>query len=342
MSETIQSVDKKFQELDEKYKAVPKRKWVFRFATLAFLVLTVLLSFVLGVVKDYGVKRAYTNYLETEDPAVLNDYFDNDAIRGNAEAMDRLEEFTIGIDNNIALAGLSWTSDTNKDYMNKIGDVTAWRDVDTGKLVININGEKKELGDVSVGEIIAKQDIVYYKSEADEVLYRYPLTGDRPIAVLADPIQSFAIIGDQIFVLTKAGVIVRYSIEDKSVEEVVTNVQRFYIAGTLIVQNGTKVYTIGLDGSDKTELIDNALLVGADSKNVYVTDFGSADKKIIDSIGNSIQSNGTYILYSFNMETRTIEAIDSSDDFIRAVYSTENGIVMDTLVDAVKENADED
>ncbi len=93
-------------------------------------------------------------------------------------------------------------------------------------------------------------------------------------------------------------------------------------------------------------------MVGADNKYIYVTDFGTGDKRIVDALrteessheGESEQQTeiqmtentnseieGKHLLYSIEIANRQIEVIDGSEEFIRAVYSTDEGVVLDTL-----------
>ncbi len=352
MSETIQSLEAKYHELDSKYKTMPRRKWTFRVATLAFIVSSVLLSIILSAVKQHGVEKVQSNYLECEDVDELRGYFGNDAVRGNPEAMKRLEEYTIGIPNNIALAGLSRSCAVNTEYRNSIGEIEAWRDKKTGKLKVSVSGKSINTGNAKAAEVIATEESVFFINEDNHFLCVLQIADETQVELISDPIQSFAMIGNQLFVLKQDGVIQRYSIEDGSIDDVVTNVQRFYVAGTLIVQNGTSIYSIDLDGRNKTELATGALLVGADNKYIYVTDFGTGDKRIVDALrteessheGESEQQTeiqmtentnseieGKHLLYSIEIANRQIEVIDGSEEFIRAVYSTDEGVVLDTL-----------
>ena len=352
MSETIQSLEAKYQELDLKYKAMPRRKWMFRLSTLAFVVISFLLSVSFSVVKQHGVEMAQSNYLECEDVDELRGYFDNDAVRGNPEAMYRLEKYTIGIPNDIALSGLSRSCGVNTEYRNSIGEVEGWRDNKSGKLNVSVSGKSIDSGNIKVSEIIATDESIFFINADNSFLYELKITDGNQAELVSEYVLSFAVIGNQLFVLKRDGVIRRYDLEDGSFYDVVTNAQRFYVAGTLIVQNGTSVYTIDLDGRNKTELITGALLVGADKEYIYVTDFGTGDKRIIDSLvkdetiveGEREQQpegqdsektvseiEGAHLLYSIRVDNRQIEVIGGTDDFIRAVYSTDEGVVWDTL-----------
>jgi len=352
MSETIQSLEAKYQELDSKYKTVPRRKWMFRLATLAFVVFSILMSVILSAVKDNGLKKAQSDYLKSENVEELREYFDNDAVRGNPEAMERLEEYTIGIPNNVALAGLSRSCRANTEYRNTIGEVEAWRDKKTGKLKVVVEGKPVDTGNIKTSEVIATTEEVIFINEENGYLYKLQITDEAQVELISEPVQSFAVIGDQLFVLKQDGVIQRCSSESGEIDDVVTNVQRFYVSGTLIVQNGTNVYSLDLDGRNKVEIAKGALLVGADKDYIYVTDFGKGDTRIIDSLsktetptdgdGNqqtdvletsepTDEIEGAHLLYSIGINDHQVEVINGTDDFIRAIYSTDEGIIIDTL-----------
>ena len=352
MSETIQSLETKFRELDSKYKSVPRRKWMFRLATLVFVVFSILLSVILHSAKISGAKRVKSEYLECENVDQLREYFDNDAVRGNPEAMERLEKFTIGISNNIALAGLSRSCGINTEYRNTIGEVEAWRDIKSGKLKVTLAGKPVDTGDVKTSEVIATKEEVFFINEENNYLYKLHIKDGSQIELLSEPVQSFAVIGNQLFVLKQDGIIQRYSIEKGTIDNVVTNVQRFYISGTLIVQNGTNVYSLDLDGRNKVNIATGALLVGADKEYIYVTDFGAGDTRIIDSLSKMESSTDdnwnqqtdaeeiregvevierTHLLYSIRIDDHQVKVINGTDDFIRAIYSTGEGVILDTL-----------
>lgn len=339
MGDTIQSLENKYQYLDSQYKSVPKRKWMFRLATLAFVVLSFFMYYLLGAIKDKGIEKSKTFYFETENVDILEDYFNNNAVRGNAEAMARLEEFSIGIPNNIALSGLSKSCYVNVNYLNVIGDLKVWRNVKTGRLKVVSDGKSINVGTINVGEVIASKERIYYIDTKDDSLSCYLLGEGSVQELITEPIDSFAVVGNQLFALSKEGTILRYSVDGGQLEEVVTNVQRFYLAGNLIVQNSDKIYSIGLDGKEKTELISHALLVGADYQYVYFTDFGVDNTKIADKLVSEADELGedTYInyknnlLYALNIDNNEIKVIRSSTWPIRGVYSIKKGVVLDLI-----------
>ena len=100
-------------------------------------------------------------------------------------------------------------------------------------------------------------------------------------------------------------------------------------------------------------MITNALLVGADDKHIYYTNFGVSVDEMPTSVADEAKENsegvsatdvgieidktnesniqGKYVLYAMNIETKKITPIDGRDSFIRAVYITEEGILVDTM-----------
>ena len=292
--------------------------------------------------KKLGLQKATGEYLESEVLDLVNGYFDNDAVRGDVVAMERLEELTIGIPNNVALAGKTRSKHPNKSFVNTIDDNCVWRENKNGIIQVTINGEKQDWGDIKVSEIIATRDGVYYIDETDGYLYCHPWNEGQTIVIISEKVLSFAIVGDQIFALSESGIIKRYSLQEKIAYDVADNIQRFFVVGDLIVQNGLEIYSVGLDGMNKRLLVGNALLLGADNESVYFTDFGKGQERIIDKLSLELNSNSeekdnsdgdmdseSYVIYAINHETGMISVVDIVGEFVRSVYKTEDGMQID-------------
>lgn len=352
MGKNIENLEQKFQEMDKRYKEVPKRKWNFRLTTLIFMTISFFMAIVLSIARDNSIDKIVTRYLEATDCETLYTLYDNIATRGNTTALAWYEQNMLGISNNTALAGISWNCEANKSNMNVIGDIVAFCDEESGGLKVNVSGETVYSGQSSVGEIIATKECVYFIDETDgDSLHIYSIDTDQEKKLIDDSVCQFALYGNYIFYLNNADKIIRYSLETAEMNDVVDNVQRFYFADDLIVQNGTDIVCVKLDGSSYTTLLPDALLVGADSERVYYTNFGmptedisteveSESSKIqgIEAISDVLQENSAeqemeeeYILFAINLSTKEKQPIDERNSFIRAVYVTEEGIFVDTV-----------
>ena len=342
MGKTTDTLEQQFQELDLKYKQVPRRKWMFRLATLLFVFFSFCLAMYVSIVKDGAEEKAVNAYLEVNDPEALNEIYDTAAIRGNTTAYSWYEENMLGIKNNIALAGLPWNCDANDEYRNEINGITAYVDNDAKTLVVQKDGDTLHVSKDAPGEVIATLDNVYFINKtAGNSLYVYDIAADQEVLVAEDDIDQFAVYGRYIFYLNSAEQIMRVSLESGETAEVANNIQRFYMAGELVAQNGTKVLKIALDGSGYSKLADNALLVGADSEHAYYTNFGVEPEEIENSDSAEDESEtgteetvsiaGDYVLYAINVNTDDTVPVDGRNSVIRAVYVSEDGILVDTI-----------
>lgn len=353
MVKSTKNLEQYFQEeMDKKYKRVPKRKWMFRLSTLLFVGFSLFMTMILSIVRDNAKTEILNQYLQATDSETLNTLYDNVGVRGNALALEWYEQNMLGIPNNIALAGNAWNCNVNRNNRNEIGQVVAFCDTKTGGLKVVVDGKRVYSGKDSVGEIIATNDTVYFINETDcDALYAYNIENNKVNKLINDSIHQFALYGNHIFYLNDAEKVVQYSIESRRIYDVADNIQRFYLSDGLIVQNGTNVMHVELDGSAYTPLVSNAFLVGADAQHAYYINFGiSADvlqaeiiagnsenqedeenKKVIGENVMDKEIEGDYILFAINLSTKEKVAIDGRNNFIRAIYITEEGILVDTV-----------
>lgn len=322
-----------FNEIEEQYKRVPHRKNVFRIATLFFIVFTIFISFIVNGLKKNGNEKAVREYLSTQNEEVIDEYFENDAVRGNAEALAKFEEATLGISNNTALSGLSWNCDANLEYRNVIDNIEAYRCQDTGELAVAVDGQNISIDQFVVDEIIATRENIFFINTEDGCLWEYSIEKNESNKLTDIQTNQFAVIGDQIYILTDSSSIVRYSLSDSKTYDVVTNVQRFYVAGNLMVQSGVDIVSIALDGSSHNTLVSNGLIVGANDNSIYYIDFGKSTgiTDIPTVNGVLVDLENLNKLYEMHVDTRQIDTVTWSEGFIRAAYYTDNGIVIDEI-----------
>lgn len=349
MAKRVETLEQQFRKMDKK---ISRRKWRFRLATMLFVFFSFFMTIVLSIARDNAKDKKVKEYLEAMDSETLYTLYDNIGTRGNIVALAWYEQNLLGISNNIALAGISWSCEANKCNRNIIGDVVALCDDKSGALKVIVSEKTAYVGKNIVGEIIATKDIVYFVDKTDEKsIHSYNIGTGEEKRLINDSVCQFALYGNYIFYLNDAEKIMRYSLETEEVNEVVDNVQRFYLAGGLIVQNGTDIVCVELDGTSHITLVSNALLVGADSEYVYYTDFGMVAYDInTETVGEGSENKnrkntlttmeenivdkevgGKYILYAIALSTKEKRVIDESNDFIRAVYVTEEGILVDTV-----------
>lgn len=345
MAKSTKNSEQQFDKMNKENKKEQKGKWKFKGVILFFVVFSFFTTIILFLVGNNDKEKMVERYLEVTDSQTLNTIYDNNRTRGDAAALVWYEQNMLGISNNTALAGVSWNCDVNKNNKNVIGDIIALRDSNTSGLKVTISGETVYSGEDSVGEIIATKESVYFIDETDNnSIHIYNIDTGEEKKLIDDSVCQFALYGNYIFYLNDEEKIIRYSLKTEEVKDVVNNVQRFYLTDNLVVQNGTNIVYVKLDGSSYTTLVSNALLVGADSEHVYYINFGISvdaintkeveenfEKDIIEKATIDKEIKGNYVLFAINLSTKENIAIEGRDSLIRAVYVTEKGICIDTV-----------
>lgn len=347
------NLERQFQDLEKQYKKVPKRKWMFRLATLLFIIFSFGMTIVLSIVRDNAKEKILNDYITSIEYDSLKILYDNIGLRGNMDAYNWYKDNFLGMDINVALAGKSRNCSGNTDNKNCIGNVEAYTNKDS-KLIIKIDDKRVFFTENIVTEILATPADVFYIDETDgNTVHRYNIECAAEETFISDPVEQFFIYGNYIFALGKDEKIKRVSLDTKESIDLADNVQRMFVSDGVLVQSGTKIIKISFDGISNSEMITNALLVGADDKHIYYTNFGVSVDEMPTSVADEAKENsegvsatdegieidktnesniqGKYVLYAMNIETKKITPIDGRDSFIRAVYITEEGILVDTM-----------
>lgn len=338
----MKSIGQRFSEAKGRLKNVKKRKRRYRFSSALFLITSFFLMGTIIEVSDAAKQKFLDEYLSSTDAVVLNSLYDNQALRGNIDALEWYEENLLGIDNNTALAGFSWNCGANMYNRNQIGEIVAYRDRENGKLVVERNGQELFVSTGQVSEIIATEDCVYYIDfDSGNFLLQYDIKEDRVNEYIPEYVCQFALYGNQIFYLTNTDKVIRYSIQSGEKSLVATNTQRFFISDCLLAQSGEKIFSVKLDGGSHTELISNAFLVGVDGKKVYYTSIGSSIP-VIKSETADADSNETadlipgvkknsFLLYMLDRSTGISSAVSVKDRMIRSVYINGDQLQIDIV-----------
>ena len=340
MAKNDSNLDKQFKDLKEQYNKVPKRKKAFLIRSIIFVVLSTLLGAGLFGIRSSARIRTIKDYLNSNDYDMLMTIYDNDELRGNSVAYDCYQDKCLGIDNNIALAGISISEDINRDYLNEIANIKAYKN-NQCKLEIYVDNNKVFESEDNVGELIATPLYIYYINESqNNYLYQLSIETLENKPLVEESIVRFALYGDHIFLLTKGEVLINYSIKENSFSNIANNIQRFFVSDSFIVQNEKTIFKISFNGRKKELLISNALLLGVDDEHVYYSNFGESSDGFID-IGNGendevdVKNNETEIketvLYSYSFSTKEKQEIDRRDNIIHAVYLIDEGMVVDTV-----------
>lgn len=343
MSNNLSQMKDRVAELDMEYAKVPKRKRRFRIAALLYILFLILLYLIITGRIRAVQKAAATDYLKETDEKQLNNLYEDEPLRGNAEALDWFESNMLGISNNNALAGVSWNCEGNTNFKNQIGEVVAYQDDSNKAMVVEVAGQKVFTSEHKASEIIATAENVYYIDEDKvDTLRVYHVKTGKDEGLKAG-VSQFAVYGDYLIYLDKHETIYRYSLEDNQSSEIVNHVQRFFLCGSIIAQNNKAIQKVGLDGINHVELLHDALLIGADASHIYYTNFGVTAKQLkqyIDEeaskdypivIEPEVDINEEFIVCETDLYTMQTRIIDSSNSIVRAVYRTDEGILIDTI-----------
>lgn len=343
MSNNLSQMMDRVAELDMEYAKVPKRKRRFRIAALLYILFLILLYLLISGRIRAVQKAAATDYLKETDEKQLNTIYEDESLRGNAEALDWFESNVLGISNNNALAGASWNCEGNTNFYNQIGEVVAYQDDSNKVMVVEVAGQKVFTSEHKAKEIIATAENVYY-IDGDKVdtlrVYNIKAGKDEGLRV---GVSQFAVYGDYLIYLDKHGSIYRYSVKDNHSSEIVNHVQRFFLSGSIIAQNDKAIQKVGLDGINHAELAHDVLLIGADASHIYYTNFGVTAKQLKRYLDEEASKdypvvtepeadiNEEFIVCETDLSTMQTRIIDSSDSMFRAVYHTDEGILIDTI-----------
>ena len=355
MEKIRENLEKQFQDVEKQYKKVPKRKWMFRLATLLFLLFSFVMMMVLSNARDNAKEKIVNDYISSTEYDTLKRLYDNIGLRGNLEAYKWYKDNFLGLDTNVALAGKSRNCTGNSNNRNSIGKIKAYTNKND-KLIIKIGGNKVFTSESVVTEVVSTPTDVFFIDETrGNTVQRYRIEDAEEEMFISDSTEQFFIYGNYIFMLGKDEILRRVSIETKESIDLADNIQRVFVGDGIFVQSGVKILRLSFDGNSSSEIVSRALLVGADEKHVYYTNFGvksdemptsvisektesvnntSAVDESVETVKDTVNEDdiqGKYVLYALNLETKKITPIDGRDEFIRAVYITEKGILVDTM-----------
>ncbi len=317
------TLEKQFNEIEEQYKDIPKRKRSFRIYTLVF---AVLIAALMGIVyyEDKTTNESnINNYLQSTDEDTLNGLLENGILADNEECYLWYEANLLGIKNNTALAGVSRTCGVNTCYFNQKGNIAAYRDEKSGRLIIQKDGAVIYEGQDAVGEIImAGNQVFYIDTEDESSVYLFTTDDLKSIKIIDKKVQQFAMYGRQLVYLDEEENLVLYKINGGSEENIAKNIQHFFAGSTIVAQNGNQVVAISLTDGKVSSLIKDSIVVGRDNNHVYYTEFGP--KKDDGGITS-------YHLYCMDLQTGECSEIEETDVFIRAVYTVNDEIFIDEI-----------
>lgn len=340
MAKPGKNIEEELEELNNQNKKIPKRKLSYWLSSVAFVAFTIIMIIVLSWAKKASIKKIKSDYLNSVEYESLMSLYDNRILRGDVDAFNWFQENIVGLDTNIALAGISHNCEANTNYYNDVAGIKAYID-ENNKLEIFLEEEKIFLSTDDVGEILATPYFVYYIDNSDgERLHQFDISNRSDVILVDKEVYQFAIYGNTIFYLGNDEQLSQVKLDTMETRDIANNVQRFFVTDGLAVQNGTQVILISIDGIQKKELANSALLVGADSNHIYFTNFGVTPEELQSSNNIMVDLNsenseesisGNYIVYAKTISSGAVKAIDGRKQFVRAVYVLSEGILVDTM-----------
>lgn len=282
-------------------------------------VLGILVALGLGIISTSGERsRVYEEYL-TDSSNIDFEYLRYE------DTFTRWNENDIGNDVNVLLSGgklyskgnLSITPkedsydiirdgqviksfDSNISYINVLSDTVIFRDDLTRKIYaynMETNNEVVISND-NCGEVFAANGLIYYVSFTDgSSIASINLDGSGKCIVVDKPVANFLVCGDSIVYLTNTQYLYRHSLSSGSSTSIVSNVERFFVNGDLIIESDDLIFSSYTNGNKAEEVYRSS----------------EPSMRLISATPDEIiyQENG--VLYSISVDEGTSSEICSNE-----------------------------
>ena len=253
--------------------------WVFLFwikqykkQTRKFLIVLILLYGLPSMVLSYRAER-FTKYTKEDHKDELNAFLSDVTYANREKCFEHYEDEMLGMKNNVALSG----AEISQNYFNKIDGMKIYRDKEKQNLVTEKDGKEIFSTQEKVGEIIADSEQAFFINlDQGKQIDRLDLTTKKTAAVLKERTEQFAVLGDDLIVLTSKGDLYRLHWKEGKKEKLADHIQGFFVGKKLFVQNSTQILSISYDGKEKVLLEEQAYLRGYKNGKIY---FISLDSK---------------------------------------------------------------
>lgn len=224
------------------------------------------------------------------------------------------------------------TSDTTvfggrASYINVWGNTVVYRS-EARNLMAYDMGRKttKTIRGGNVGEVFVSEGKIYYTSISDRRLNAIEMNGSGVTTIIDTPVDTFAVLGDTILYRDFQSNLICYTISTGSSESFGQGVERFFIAGDIIIESGNKIYKTDSEGRNPSVIYesgdDSMRLVGVAGQLLLIQEGGKlrSMNRIDGSFSNILKSE--YTLYrSLCVDDNTLYAI-AYKDADAAVVST--------------------
>lgn len=238
------------------------------------------LALVLGIISTSGERsRVYEEYLSNS-----ND-IDFEYLRYE-DTYDRWNANDIGNDVNLLLSGgkvyakdnlivkpsensyvvildgqVIKTFNANISYINVLQDSVIFRD-DSTRNICSFDiatGNEMILSRDNCGEVFVSNGLIYYISFTDNssIACINP-DGTEKSIVVDKPVSNFLVCGDSVVYLTNTQYLYRYSLDSGSASSIVSNVERFFVNGDLIIESADMIFSSHTNGNKAEEIYKSA------------------------------------------------------------------------------------
>lgn len=336
ISDYLSSEEEKIEKLRDKNAARAKK---FKKRTLIFAACFVVVIAGAAIISPIMERNAYDSYknLEASDTEQIALIADDDEMISDSTLFEKYEESCLGnacnnslnggliVDNYygysvlsddgtvkiIAQKGSFELAEKNADCINLTEQKVYYRKSDDHKFYsCDYDGKNEQVVfDGECGQcIIDREQYVYFLNyENNSCLERINLSEGNKETVVDNAVKGFLILGDKFIYQDYFNTLYRCSI-DGMLENTIDNVDKFYYNGDIVVQNNDKVVTYNLTEGTTTELAQGVdELLGADKKNIYVSQKGKANAiSLKDGANTTLLSGYDFYYGAFSANKKTI------------------------------------
>lgn len=192
------------------------------------------------------------------------------------------------------------TFDSSISYINVLQDSIVFRDDSTRNIcAYNMNTHSETvISSDNCGEVFVANGLIYYVSFTDNSsVVSVNLDGSGKSIIVDKPVASFLVCGDSVVYLTNTQYLYRHVISSGSATSIVSNVERFFVNGDLIIESADLVFSCHTNGNKAEEIYR--------STEPTMRLVSATPAEII------LQENGT--LYSISIEDGTTSEIFAGD-----------------------------
>ena len=138
---------------------------------------------------------------------------------------------------------------TRASYINVWENTVVYRDEARNLVAYDmVRNTSKTLRRGNVGEVFVSEGKIYYTTISDRSLNAVEMNGSGVTKIIDSPVDTFVVLGDSILYRDFQNALTCYTISTESSESFGKGVERFFIAGSIIMESGNKIYKADSEG----------------------------------------------------------------------------------------------